>query len=205
MMSFSEFLTKKTLISTPTVMLNTNDLKKMGGFNESFLAEDFDLWIKILSGHKIIYVDKVLVKHRKHKKNVSSVYWNRMIKDCYQSIVNIQNYNQLSEKQQMATLIKKLDLSKKIISIELGYEKDNFKFIFTNLIKGLKEHNSYHKFYKINGYDVLDELLIYLFKRNSFLARQIKKGTSHRFKILTRSIILCFLLETYQKDLTTIF
>tara|TARA_B100000886_G_C20382118_1_gene474365 strand:+ start:208 stop:1308 length:1101 start_codon:yes stop_codon:yes gene_type:complete len=180
---FSEFLTKKKLlISTPTVMINTSDLKKIGGYNESFLAEDFDLWIKILSGHKIIYVDKVLVGYRKHKKSVSSVYWNRMIKDCYQSIVNIQNCDQLSEQQRMATLIKKLDLSKKVISIEIGCKKGNFKSVFTNLYKGLKEHNSYSKFYKRYGYDLLDDLFIYLFKRNSFLARQIRRSISHKFK-----------------------
>ena len=200
--AFSGFLKKKkVLIPSPTTILNTSILKNQGGYNENLFAEDFDLWLKILSRYKVIYVDKVLVKYRKHKKGVSSLYWTKIVKDCYQSIEEIQNDLHLSKKQKTATLIKKIELSKHLIIIELKSNRVNFVNLFIDLYNGIKEHKSYNTYNRKIRYDILDELMIYGFKRDSFLTRDVNERLEHSFRDPYSFFNLVFLIPNFSKRL----
>jgi len=63
-------------ISTSTVVMKTSWAKKLGGFQEDdryITSEDYDFWLRLAnSGAKILILDKILGKHRKHSASSSS-------------------------------------------------------------------------------------------------------------------------------------
>lgn len=56
-----------------TVMMKTSVFKEMGGFDETpFVAEDWDMWLKMLKANKIFKcVDEITWEYRFHGKNIS--------------------------------------------------------------------------------------------------------------------------------------
>lgn len=51
-------------ICSPTMMVRTSELKRMGGYDESLAYEDFDLWVRMSRYYKFCYTDQLLVKKR---------------------------------------------------------------------------------------------------------------------------------------------
>lgn len=62
-----------TIIEGPTLFLEVETLKKLGGFEERFpLAEDYSLYMKYLAnGYRISLVKKYLIRYREHLESVS--------------------------------------------------------------------------------------------------------------------------------------
>jgi glycosyltransferase involved in cell wall biosynthesis len=64
-----KFLSKMlegNIISAPTCLLITKNIKRLGGYNEDLLYEDYDLWIRLLKNNFSFYYDnEPLVKYRK--------------------------------------------------------------------------------------------------------------------------------------------
>jgi glycosyltransferase involved in cell wall biosynthesis len=61
-------------ISTLTVMVRKTVLEEVGFFNESpklRAVEDYQLWLRIASRHRIQYVDDILAYYRAHSGNIS--------------------------------------------------------------------------------------------------------------------------------------
>ncbi len=51
-------------ICTPTMMMRTDLVKNVGGYDESLRFEDFDFWVRTSSKYKYHYTDKILTKKR---------------------------------------------------------------------------------------------------------------------------------------------
>ena len=52
-------------------MFRSDFIKSVGGYPTNFVIEDWYMWLKILESdnNKIMSVDKILCKYRKHKNN----------------------------------------------------------------------------------------------------------------------------------------
>lgn len=60
----------RPLIFTSTVMLQKKVLEEVGLFDEQFVnGQDYDLWLRIASKHKIGYVPKVIAMYRQHQES----------------------------------------------------------------------------------------------------------------------------------------
>lgn len=57
-------LVREYLICPPTMMIRTEVLETLGGYDESLTYEDFDFWVRSAREYEYCYTDKVLVKKR---------------------------------------------------------------------------------------------------------------------------------------------
>ncbi|MBI4845999.1 MAG: glycosyltransferase [Candidatus Omnitrophica bacterium] len=66
-------LFKKNFILTSSVLARKEILEKTGLMDEGFrMSEDYELWLRIAQGSKAGYVDKALVKYRKHSQSMTT-------------------------------------------------------------------------------------------------------------------------------------
>ncbi len=65
-------LLKKNYISSTGILLRRSALEEVGGWDESLIAEDGELWVRILSRYKIAAVGRLLYYYRQHAKGISS-------------------------------------------------------------------------------------------------------------------------------------
>ena len=75
-LTHDEILKKGTSFSTmfihPSVLINKELLLKSGGYDEYInSAEDLDLWLKLSHYGKLVNIDSVLLKYRKHQNQIS--------------------------------------------------------------------------------------------------------------------------------------
>jgi len=60
---------ERHFICTPTMMMRTDYLKEMGGYDENLNYEDFDYWIRTACNYKFHYLNKVLTTKRSLKNS----------------------------------------------------------------------------------------------------------------------------------------
>lgn len=54
-------------------MIRLKFLKELGGYNESFTCQDgYDLWIKFITHHNVVNVDRTLFSYRRHGENLTT-------------------------------------------------------------------------------------------------------------------------------------
>ncbi|MFD2442714.1 glycosyltransferase [Bacillus sp. CGMCC 1.16607] len=76
---FGYELIRNDLISPSGVLVSKEKLKQIDGFNEELrYSEDWDLWLRLSEQNGFAYLDKPLVKIRRHENNASSNI-NRML------------------------------------------------------------------------------------------------------------------------------
>ncbi|OGM11468.1 hypothetical protein A2Z22_00255 [Candidatus Woesebacteria bacterium RBG_16_34_12] len=69
--SHLNLLLSKNFIAAPTVMIKSNTLKSLKGFNESYeIAEDYDLWLRAAKKYLFDYINKPLVIVNLHDSNL---------------------------------------------------------------------------------------------------------------------------------------
>ena len=115
-------------ISPSSVLINKNIFKEVGYFDESLpVCEDYDLWLKICSQEKILFINqKLTLKYGGHKDQLSKTYWG-MDRFRIKSLENlILNYKLKPEQKINAikTIVKKL----KII-VNGAYKRNNSSII----------------------------------------------------------------------------
>ena len=115
-------------ISPSSVLINKNIFKEVGYFDESLpVCEDYDLWLKICSQEKILFINqKLTLKYGGHKDQLSKTYWG-MDRFRIKSLENlILNYKLKPDQKINAikTIVKKL----KII-VNGAYKRNNFSII----------------------------------------------------------------------------
>jgi glycosyltransferase involved in cell wall biosynthesis len=101
--SIKNQLLKQTCFAHPTVMLRKkilidNNLK----YNiEKEPAEDYDLWVRLLSFGKMANIKEVLLEYRLHDNQVSIIRRQRQLESKYQTRINILKYvdNEISEQE----------------------------------------------------------------------------------------------------------
>ena len=115
-------------ISPSSVLINKNIFKEVGYFDESLpVCEDYDLWLKICSQEKILFINqKLTLKYGGHKDQLSKSYWG-MDRFRIKSLENlILNYKLKPDQKINAikTIVKKL----KII-VNGAYKRNNSSII----------------------------------------------------------------------------
>jgi glycosyltransferase involved in cell wall biosynthesis len=70
----TKLLAGECAVITSCVVARRRAILAAGRFDESFYyAEDFDLWLRLAhSGHRIVYTDQVLARHRLHEASLTS-------------------------------------------------------------------------------------------------------------------------------------
>ena len=63
---------EKYFICTPTMMMRTEILREMGGYDESLSFEDFDFWVRSAVKYKYFYLDEVLTLKRNSPASLGS-------------------------------------------------------------------------------------------------------------------------------------
>ena len=115
-------------ISPSSVLINKNIFKEVGYFDESLpVCEDYDLWLKICSQEKILFINqKLTLKYGGHKDQLSKTYWG-MDRFRIKSLENlILNYKLKPDQKinALKTIVKKL----KII-VNGAYKRNNSSII----------------------------------------------------------------------------
>ena len=115
-------------ISPSSVLMQKSIFNQVGYFDENLpVCEDYDLWLKICSNERVLFIDQTLtLKYGGHKDQLSKSYWG-MDRFRIKSIENlVLNCDLKSYQKHMAinTLIKKL----KII-INGAYKRKNYSII----------------------------------------------------------------------------
>lgn len=59
-------------INSASVLIKKNALEEVGLFDESFIIEDWPLWLQISKNYKFYYINKILFHYRKHPLALSS-------------------------------------------------------------------------------------------------------------------------------------
>ena len=115
-------------ISPSSVLINKNIFKEVGYFDESLpVCEDYDLWLKICSQEKILFINqKLTLKYGGHKDQLSKTYWG-MDRFRIKSLENLILNCKLKPDQKInaiKTIVKKL----KII-VNGAYKRNNSSII----------------------------------------------------------------------------
>lgn len=72
-LKFEDFFHSKTNLVAPSVLIRTNDVKEIGGYDENLQVEDLFLWLKLTYFQKKIYQSsEINVKYRLHGSNFTS-------------------------------------------------------------------------------------------------------------------------------------
>ena len=57
-------LLRENIIPAPAVLIRTNTVREIGGYDESLAFEDYDLWLRLSKVSKILYVDEIVANYR---------------------------------------------------------------------------------------------------------------------------------------------
>jgi len=68
---------ERYFISSPSMMIRTEVLRLMNGYDEGLVYEDFDLWIRASRNYKFAYLNERLTKVRKSKTSMSAGWYKK--------------------------------------------------------------------------------------------------------------------------------
>lgn len=67
-----DFIVRNRILSMTGILINTNKLKEIGGFDEKlFYSQDWDLWLRLINKGEIIHINKTFINIRRHLNNTS--------------------------------------------------------------------------------------------------------------------------------------
>ncbi len=73
--SFDDIFLHKHNLPAPTSMIRIENIKKIGGFREDFIIEDWVMWLDLTKdGGKLDYLDRVFASYRRHDGNLSGQF-----------------------------------------------------------------------------------------------------------------------------------
>jgi glycosyltransferase involved in cell wall biosynthesis len=72
----------------PIVLMRKKALFEVGLYSEDYLAQDYDLWVRLSRRHPIANLDKVLFKYRIYQDSQSHNFPKEFFKDCTKIIMN---------------------------------------------------------------------------------------------------------------------
>ena len=108
-------------LSHPTVMMRKDVLFEVGLYNDSYLAQDYDLWVRISRKYRISNLNKFLVKHRITNTQQTKELKQEIESDCKRIIIsNILNYLPEIKEKELMSLARMLEY-KPQISKEDGF------------------------------------------------------------------------------------
>lgn len=69
--SFTEIITHNYFLPAASQIIKTDVIKRIGGYDEILLIEDWDMWLRIAVEGEIYFIKDVLAHYRIHGKNTS--------------------------------------------------------------------------------------------------------------------------------------
>lgn len=67
-----DFMVRNRILSMTGILINTNKLKAIGGFDDKlFYSQDWDLWLRLINKGEVIHVDKTFINIRRYFNNTS--------------------------------------------------------------------------------------------------------------------------------------
>lgn len=73
--NFDDIFLHKHNLPAPTSMIRIENIKKIGGFREDFIIEDWVMWLDLTKdGGKLDYLDRVFASYRRHDGNLSGQF-----------------------------------------------------------------------------------------------------------------------------------
>jgi glycosyltransferase involved in cell wall biosynthesis len=67
-----EKLFEFNFVPLPSVLVNTEYAKKVGGFNEALQVQDYYLWLKLSENYEAIYIPEITAFYREHASSMSN-------------------------------------------------------------------------------------------------------------------------------------
>ena len=122
---------ERCMISPSAVMIQRRLFEKMGGFDETFpVCEDYDLWLRITSQHKVGFIkEKLVVKTGGHADQLSRKYWG-MDRFRIKALEKILESDMIQTKREAAQKI--LELKLKVLiegCLKRGKEKEAREYV----------------------------------------------------------------------------
>lgn len=92
---FDDLLNYGCFIPAPSTFIRKNVFETVGGYDESLLIEDWDMWLRIAEKYQVGYVDEYLAYYRRHDTNISKQAFKmyeaeKKILDKYQDYENFE-------------------------------------------------------------------------------------------------------------------
>lgn len=116
---FKDILMHNTVIPAVTVMIKTDTIKNVGGYDENLYIEDWDMWLKIADKYEIGYIDEYLAYYRRHETNISKqrLKMNAAQKEILLKWTNNQYFNEAFLKWQLSSF-SKLSTTNKLYALK---------------------------------------------------------------------------------------
>jgi glycosyltransferase involved in cell wall biosynthesis len=133
---FMGLLTRPNFIPCLTVLMRRSVLEKVGGFNPGLkYCEDFDLFVRIASGHAIAYLDAPLARFRLHSNNMTGTGSPGTTEEAIEVIKKItKDMNSLSHKNLFTIRKRLIALRCKLIS--QYFRRDHIRRLFHHTVGG---------------------------------------------------------------------
>lgn len=127
---------KRYFICSPTVIVKTDILKEIGGYDESLLFEDWDFWVRTSRKYKFKYQDEILTKKRILKSSLSFSFWGDKSHEMHSSVLSVcQKIKSLNQnKEEDEALAERL-----ILALKEAFYAGDFALTpdFFNLLKSV--------------------------------------------------------------------
>jgi alpha-1,3-rhamnosyltransferase len=121
-----EKLLTENIIPAVTVLIRKECFDKIGGFDNNFKAEDYDMWLRISKEYPIAFIDEPLAYYRIHDSNVST---DANIFDTIKTV------RKMIKKQYNDRPLKHQYIKKSYLFIRLCYTLIRNRFLRTLLLK----------------------------------------------------------------------
>ena len=91
-LSLVDLMTQKLIRTLSTVLIRRTCIERVGLFDQQFLiANDFDLYTKIVQHYRIFNLDEPLMKYHKHSGNLSNANHSRMWLETAQILIALKS------------------------------------------------------------------------------------------------------------------
>jgi len=130
---------KRYFISSPGMMIRTEVLIAMNGYDEDLVYEDFDLWVRAARNYKFAYLDDKLTKVRKTSASMSAGWYTKGDKQLFSTYkVCLKSKQMLRTEKEHKALTQRVRYElKQTVSSENRREAK----LFYELLGGLTEYS----------------------------------------------------------------
>jgi glycosyltransferase involved in cell wall biosynthesis len=106
-------------VCLPTVLIDTDRAREMGGFNEDLQVQDYYMWLKLAERYEILYMNEITAKYRVHAASMgTSSITNTKSED---SVLNIKYPYYAQSNPVIKKIIKRNIQNSSVYLFEQGY------------------------------------------------------------------------------------
>lgn len=132
---FDDVFLHRHNLPAPTSMIRMSDIKRVGGYREGFIIEDWVMWLDLIeSGGVLSYLDRVFSVYRRHDGNLSGQL-EKMYKGRIQIVEEFKDKRNYNKAKAVVNLVQARDIQSfnKLSSIAYVFKaiSIDFSVIFT--------------------------------------------------------------------------